>query len=413
MPTTVFIGSGALIQIGAPSTSELTRIVKLKEQHFGGISIPLINEISKILDKYYAPYSCNFEDIFYVLEMLETYLIGSYRNAHQKFKPPFAPFVDLQALNDIFSKYKAELEKFAVSPSLFISSAKSDLIKVIGGQIYQFNKKPIPNWFSSFWKKVAQTSTANIATLNYDCSLEQVLQSYNDGFEDTGYGFYRFNPASLNNNNATILHLHGCILYGYGSPPNKNEYLLIDNREDLSKFNKYEESVITWTPRWEHRAQTKDETIIGPIITGLRKTDKLIAYPYSFYYNWLTNSIIENGSLLIIGYSFGDIHFNSVLERILRLHKNCKIVVIDYINFSRFPCDNPGSFDGWPFDASDARVEIFSKFLKTSAPLTTLTNYKIQKGHPAVSDDGNTRIYLAGFKNAAENFGDDIIDFLK
>lgn len=88
----------------------------------------------------------------------------------------------------------------------------------------------------------------------------------------------------------------------------------------LSKFETYEKAKETWFGRSTNTAQSHMESVIGPIITGLRKTDKLVAYPYSSYYHTLMDSLQKNSRLLIIGYSFGDIHFNHLLDRITRIH---------------------------------------------------------------------------------------------
>ena len=423
MGVTAFLGAGAAFDIGGPSVQQLTDWVRKKEQPFQGAYARIIDEIGKILDDFYDGNKlsgmANFEQIFYVLEMLQTYIIAKRPETHISFKPPFTPFIDIdKALDKIALSYAEKYkeihgkEPMENNLSILISQAKQDLIKLIGFFIAKYSDSPLPDWYKSFWQKAASSTNYTIATLNYDTTIEQAVGKINDGFENTVHGFQRFNPRLLNDDTTSILHLHGSILFGYGQFD-----ILRDNIEDLCKFCSFQMAEKTWAKKWQttldQRAQSGDETIIGPIITGLRKTDKLIAFPYSYYYYWLTRSLNNNKSLLIIGYSFQDLHFNSLLERLVSLNINCKIIIIGYIDFEKYSCRNETSFDGWPWgDALNLEFKTLKKLLKTANPLTVLKRCNIQNGQPAISDDGNTRIYYTGFKKTIENFGDEIIAFL-
>ena len=105
-----------------------------------------------------------------------------------------------------------------------------------------------------------------------------------------------------------ILHLHGSILYGYIRT--SNLYAYDDDHEDLYRYDNFQDAKATWFGRSTNTAQSREQAIAGPIITGLRKTDKALCYPYNTYYSLFQDSIIENPRLLIAGYSFGDFHFN-------------------------------------------------------------------------------------------------------
>lgn len=63
------------------------------------------------------------------------------------------------------------------------------------------------------------------------------------------------------------------------------------------------------------------------------KTDKLNILPFAFYHTHLYNCVMRNNSLLVVGYSFGDLYINQVLERMDLIYGNEKrIVLIDYWN---------------------------------------------------------------------------------
>ena len=79
----------------------------------------------------------------------------------------------------------------------------------------------------------------------------------------------------------------------------------------------------------EH-TQAHESFYTGPILVGLRKTEKLEYLPYSCYHADLVNKIVANPSLMIVGYSFGDLYVNQLLERHKLVHgKNQRVVLID------------------------------------------------------------------------------------
>jgi len=88
----------------------------------------------------------------------------------------------------------------------------------------------------------------------------------------------------------------------------------------------------TWFGRSRNQAQSGERATAGPIITGQRKPDKLLAYPYSTYQTVLHDALLRNPRLLIAGYGFGDIHFNRLLRRLTRIHgNNRRVVLIDFV----------------------------------------------------------------------------------
>ncbi|MDB5052654.1 MAG: hypothetical protein JWM44_704 [Bacilli bacterium] len=201
------------------------------------------------------------------------------------------------------------------------------------------------------------------------------------------------------------MHLHGSIRYGH--PNLGNRFIFEDQRDDLYLFDTYQNASSTWFGRSGATAQSHDETLIGPIITGLRKTDKLLPFPYSTYYYQVQKSLMESPRLLIIGYSFGDYHINSLLERIINHHgRDRKVVVITYLTYQQR--------DDWCPDASAMDWignEMFSFIAKAfieNNPFHGRNSYQ----NPLISNDQCVRVYLEGVQDAFQNHGTDILNFL-
>jgi hypothetical protein len=220
-------------------------------------------------------------------------------------------------------------------------------------------------------------------------------------------GVFRFKPSRIVNTTTTrILHLHGSVFYGYLRPANPNRFIFEDQHEDLYRFDSAADARQTWTGRSQNHAQSGERAAAGPIITGQRKPDKLLAYPYSTYQAVLHDSILSNSRLLIAGYGFGDLHFNSLMQRLTRIHgDNRRVVLIDWVP--------PGlrganwlpdfSIRDWPNHNTFRAAAVLGR---ETRPLDG--RYR----HPWVSTDGRCRVYLEGFQDAVQNHGNEIIDFL-
>ena len=70
----------------------------------------------------------------------------------------------------------------------------------------------------------------------------------------------------------------------------------------------------TWFGKSNATAQSHEESIIGPLITGLRKTDKLTVHPYDEYQAVFRQAVYKSDRMLVGGYSFGDLYLNSIVD---------------------------------------------------------------------------------------------------
>lgn len=400
MRITALLGAGAAVDIGGPLSSDLTKTVRAKTQDLfvpghGMVTTPLLGRIADILDDYFGPQGCHFEDIFYTLESLATYEKANHPGVIKKFKPHLGAFL--------------KQHDASFFDPIALLKAKQDLLSIVADNIYNYQQQYDADgkdlWFAEFWRKGTSCCPWDIATLNYDHSVEDSIGSYEDGYEDFGMPFKRFNPKKLlQSDNTKVLHLHGSIYYGHERDLG-NRYMFEDSHEDLYLYSSYEEAKQTWFYRSGASAQSHDETHIGPIITGLRKTDKLMPYPYSSYYYQLQESLMSSSKLIIMGYSFGDNHINSLLERIVRLHgDNRRVVVITYFPHSEEYWHPDSSVMDWP---DNEMFRFIAKSFKQNNPFDN-SNFN----NPLISTDQRSRVYLRGVREAFSNHGDDILSFL-
>lgn len=98
------------------------------------------------------------------------------------------------------------------------------------------------NWYRDFYLHFKAASDFFI--LNYDTTIEQTINEYEDGYEPDGIQdkFMRFNPHRLLNNPkglSTINHLHGCVNYYFSTYEDSNQDAYTFLSRDLYKYPDY------------------------------------------------------------------------------------------------------------------------------------------------------------------------------
>jgi len=401
---TCLLGTGATIPVGGPKTAEITDAARQKSQHVidpstgQWIDVRFIDEIAERLNHFLAPHRCHFEDIFHVLEGLESYRAGWQTGTHERYKPRLAPFVT-----------PVEGRWFDL---MWLIAAKTSLLEAVAEQVEESLNRFEPNgahqWFRSFWMRALKAAVWDVGTLNYDNLLEQVHPGFEDGFPTTPKGA-RFDPHRLwASRESNILHLHGSIFYGY--LPTSEQKGFVDYHDDLCKYRSSAEARQTWFGRSNPTAQSHDEAVIGPLITGLRKTDKLTVHPYDEYQAVFRRAVRKSPRLLIAGYSFGDLYLNSIVDRMLALHGTSRRVVI----VTWFP----GGKDNWHCDPHVLQQHYEWPGMEMHYSLGTAMDSPEPLGRSLTyndrltSDDGCCRVYFGGTQEAFEKYGVEILEFL-
>lgn len=424
--TTVIIGAGAILDFNfdniiLPSTANITDIISKLTVHGldneNSTIIPTIyaeiNQIIKNINNRYVKFNdLNFEELYSIIEHLWSINVVSNKNTDygsRIYSPRAIPLYG----------YFLNLQQNIDYPNIEYERALICIVRTIIDIIYQYNKRfqdniLVESWYRQFWSN--RLNTWDIFTLNYDTTIENSLTEFEDGFESVPNKDYEhFNPTKLYNNAkllSTIHHLHGCINYAEFNPvefefehSNRDMYKLANwNLELLNKYLDFQSPPSN---------QTYSQYINSPIIVGQRKLDKLIYLPYSIYHANLANKIIKNPNLLIVGYSFGDLYINQLIERHRLIHRtNQKVILID-----KFPEYVESSTSLYKFLTHNVNGGM-KNFLSRQLNYGISPELKIQglniKSHdlPIISDDQCTMLLINGFKSSAIEHHKEIYNFL-
>ncbi|OKL35493.1 SIR2 family protein [Domibacillus mangrovi] len=387
---TCLLGAGAAIDINGPTTYAITEKVKKHDDFLKGVC--------DTLEQYYGQEGYNFEDVFHAIETLASYTSREDKTL-KRFKPALGAFID--------PKEPMFFDRFN------LTQARTTILKILAEEISKYDTLENVSenkWYSEFWRKLNKNSPLDVGTLNYDNTIQKILkENVTDGFEKVDGELYdRFNPTTIIGTDKTrIMNLHGSIYYGKARGKDPNRHILEDNPHDLYQYKDHDTAFKTWFGSSSYTNQAGEKAEISPIITGLRKLDKLSVHPLSVYNSLFTDSISSNSSLLVCGYSFGDLHINSVLERMASIHGNKRrIVLIVYL--SDYWKEN------WSSDLSVMKCfslnirRFLAKTFQETRPLAS--NFFFE--NPIISQDGLVRVYFDGFKKTVEDYGKEIIEFL-
>lgn len=339
---TTIVGAGAVLDFDLPrdairpSTENITNAIRgVKEKNLlTNKEIVEIEQIYQILLNDY-PIQPNFELIFHVLEMFVAYgWVWQHPTRlpkTTKMYPVFAPFTAPKWL----------LDKDNVEQALDLVILR--IMDIVNGYNAPYLADMSTNaWYRDFWKNYE--GAWDVFNLNYDTTIEHTLDDCEDGY-DVILGqpeFQHFVPQKLWHNKrgcSTMSHLHGCIEFfdsHYKDDVYKKEVIKY-GFHDLYKYPSYEKvrGMYIGYGKSKPSNQAGEQFVNTPIITGLIKTDKLNTLPFAFYHSHLYNCIMRNNSLLVIGYSFGDLYINQLIERMELIHGDRKrVVLIDYWKLS-------------------------------------------------------------------------------
>ena len=420
---TFVVGAGAPLDLSLPdtviwpSTSNITsEILKPYDSYQNPDNpITIVQEIYDVLIDTYPigitnPWgseptkpNINFEQLFHVLEMFVSYSgVWENRCKAPHLFPVFAPFtqpsvsLDWQHIHSVMNQFILRI---------------MDIVDAYNQHV----KLEINRWYRDFYACFSADSDFYI--FNYDTTIEDSIRTYEDGFESDGIQdkFLRFNPKRLLNYNerpATINHLHGCINFYEQSYDNCNQDVYTFLSHDLYKYPSYQDvrKLMIGRSGSDPASQSGETYHASPIITGLRKTDKLNSIPFDFYHGNMYKSVIENNKLVIIGYSFGDLYCNQLIERMHYLHKEYRRIVL--IDFWKIPEEHRkchgGYFLSHNLGSFICRAMEVGEF---NTAVAELYDNEDKNTGALYSKNGCLMVLPNGFRNAATAYHD-IIKFL-
>ena len=432
---TTIVGAGAILDFdmkeGAtfPSTKNITdAVVQLDVRSFkDGASVTIIKDAYEELTKAY-PEDVNFEMLFHVLEMYYAYGWVWRDPAHTPKNPAmfpvFAPFTDPKVQLDV-DLTRSAIHDFLLKVMDIVNEYNAPFIA----------DKTFNSWYRLFWQDY--DGRWDVFNLNYDTTIENSLGQVEDGYDDiVGQPeFKHFNPKKLWENRqdiSTMSHLHGCIEFfdsRYKESVYKDEVLKYEFH-DLYKYASYDtvRDHFIGSSKSLLSNQAGEQLINSPIITGLRKNDKLNVVPFDFYHGHLYNCVMKSNAMLIAGYSFGDFYVNNKLERMELIHGDGKRVVL--IDYWSLPVDDEafGNFE------NDKDREIYIKEMMTQCVYSDKFNHNMgyflcrmtgvtdtyravesfqnyDRQAPMRSKNGCLMLFIGGFKAAAQ-YKDEIYEFL-
>ena len=431
---TTLVGAGAALEITGMkdhhSTSAITRSVLNPQPQHGlemdnyAAQVEVANVIFNHLWKEYnqrhpeqqiltideAYKYFHFEILFHVIETLYSYDYfwrGTSKN--EKDRPALVDFIK-NVLDISWEKLSAGYKSYITTIMDVVNEYDTCFVQKIDAAENV--------WYKNWWCDAP--FKWDVFTLNYDTTIENSLTSYEDGFEPiNNYNFKRFNLQNLvNSSDHSINHLHGCILYGTSTY--KREDTNIDcytyGSKDLYKHPSFDKSIDCWIGRWlsDDEFQSKERELFTPIITGLRKTDKLLHLPLDAYRWNFERRMMQNNAMVITGYSFGDTYINEVLERMRLYHGDrCRVVIIDYWpledEYEMEDIDKLKNFI-WNKPQNKGMVHLILKVAQEGMFEGDIFK-QIQRGQ-FVSRNGQLMLFVRGFRHAAQ-YKNEIYNFLQ
>lgn len=427
---TAIVGAGAILDfdlpegVNKPSTEYITNeVIKIKD-------IFLRKEITEIRDVYNVlnlnyPKKPHFEMLFHVLEMWNAYgrVWKDSTFSNSTIYPVFAPFVS--------PKHEIDVDNVRVAMYYFLLKVM-DIVNSYNAPYLA--DKNFNRWYRDFWREYSDCW--DVFNLNYDTTIEHSFDHCEDGFEGISgqKDFQHFVPQKLWKNAnkwSTMSHLHGCIEFfdqRYETEVYKKELYKYDFH-DLYKYDSYEKVRRHYVGSGKSlRSNQAGEQLVGtPIITGLRKNDKLNILPFDFYHGHLFNCILKNNSLLLVGYSFGDVYMNNVVERMELIHGEKKrIVLIDWwpLHYGEDMTSITNTEEKTGYIKAMMQIHVkdpdFSRGLgaflcrmtgKTQFEEAVACFRNYDRTGPMISQNGCLMLFIGGFKAATE-YKDDIYSFL-
>jgi hypothetical protein len=336
---TVLLGAGASLYAGSPSTDDLTSIVAAR-----GIS----GAILRALRSRSETSAANFEDVLHVLEELDALLGTTRSRAPSMLRPLIEPSSILNGITIDSSLLRREryelLEAIAAAfDGIDYDSAWCVLYRLLRPLLDDFDI----DFFTLNYDQVVDVAVYGLSMLSGKKLLDgfgQVIDMENSRlFRADQYAHWdpSWGPVHL-----TLQHVHGSLLFAYYASDRRMAHA---TRFELVQAENYQIARRTWREATEAAAADPylDFEGVVPIVSGLRKMEKLNVQPYANYFAYLAHAVSASPYLMIIGYGAGDEHINYWLREYTAIHGEAARVVeiTQSDDSSRFTMQRFGAYD--------------------------------------------------------------------
>lgn len=357
-------GAGAGICWDAPSTQELTQLVRDSGFKTTDNEMYITEYIFQtLIANGFKEENINFETIINVIEELIVYY--SYFDWQKKTPSLLKGFLTPVFAKNIFNydvkggeakhNYQLEIPKGVEFPrshlsqhnetphQFFLQHLLTELLTYINARISEYayhtpgnsvfkNKVNENSLFALWMERMVAKNTLRLYTLNYDRIFKVLLEQNGipvfEGFdcgEFVGYGNYlRANVKRILTDFESNVHynLHGSAFW-------KLEAL---DRHQLPNPEFFLTSFANLPSNDEHIAiqMEKGKSIIPTnIITGYQKAQKTLITPFKQMQAAFDRDCCFADELYIIGYGLGDEHINESIKTAIRHNPNIKISIVD------------------------------------------------------------------------------------
>jgi NAD-dependent SIR2 family protein deacetylase len=319
----ILTGAGAVIPWGAPSTDDLTQIIRednvfINEKGYkiGEYIYSLLNDATKKENRL-SP--INFETILYFIELLHEYKSkinsrsGSFftRNDLFTLKPTIIDELDhFEKLNPNFKPYPktSNQKKCTIDTSFgvnrlilnefFYSELYYHYITLIKDKLTKYeseykNFTNLNNNFNFYLKALkGENNTLKIYTLNYDSLFSKISDiQFFDGYNDKS--------SEIDSKKIIESDQLDCFYHLHGSFELNLQGQKSDNFTNASIQRNFIQS----------------DLIPSNIIAGYNKPERILNKHFYDYYQKFVEDVSSADELAIIGYSFSDLHVNSAIKR--------------------------------------------------------------------------------------------------
>ena len=318
----VIAGAGAALEFGAPSTSDLTKLVRERTstdeimRHFGS------DQACKRIDEKLSTYlvggseAVNFEHIFHCAQEILANTFEPITGAVNEFRPILYPFLGRWVASNEETALRELVRRI---PELLFSelSAASDNPRV-----------PLAP-LADFLKLLRETYVTRVYTTNYDDFLLQAAPDLYHGFDSApGAGTRSFKPETFwsSVDEDSVFHLHGSVHFGFPPPAHASDDLnalrWFHDRAEARLHSSYAGS--------QERKMDGSLYLPSALITGFDKLYRMQQTPQAHYYASLARDAMATDVIFVIGFGLVDLHINARIAEARRRRPCPPIVFVDW-----------------------------------------------------------------------------------